>query len=84
MYYINCVGGLNMTISIRITEEQKKIAEAYAKCEGVSLSEAIKRAFFDAIEEEYDVAEAKAVSKRVKEGKEKTYSLDEAEKILGL
>lgn len=34
-----------MTISIRMTEEQKKIAEAYAKCEGVNLSEAIKRAF---------------------------------------
>ena len=40
----------------RMTEEEKKLADAYAKLNGVSLSEAIKRAFFEKIEDEYDIA----------------------------
>ena len=43
-----------MIVSIRMTQEEKELANAYAKLSGVSLSEAIKRAFFDKIEEEYD------------------------------
>lgn len=67
-----------------MTDEQRKIADSYAKCEGLTLSEAIKRAFFEAVEEEYDLTEAKAVSKRIASGEEKTYSLDETERMLGL
>ena len=39
-----------MVVSIRMTQEEKELANAYAKLSGVSLSEAIKRAFFDRIE----------------------------------
>lgn len=73
-----------MNVTIRMTDEQRKIADSYAKCEGLTLSEAIKRAFFEAVEEEYDLTEAKAVSKRIASGEEKTYSLDETERMLGL
>ncbi len=73
-----------MNVSIRMTKEQREIADAYAKCEGLTLSEAIKRAFFEAVEEEYDLTEAKVISERIANGSEKTYSIDEAEKILGL
>lgn len=73
-----------MNVTIRMTDEQRKIADAYAKCEGVTLSEAIKRAFFEAVEEKYDLAEAEEVSKRIRNGAEKTYSVDEAERLMGL
>ncbi len=73
-----------MNVTIRMTDEQRKIADSYAKCEGLTLSEAIKRAFFETVEEEYDLTEAKAVSKRIASGEEKTYSLDETERMLGL
>ena len=73
-----------MNVTIRMIDEQRKIADAYAKCEGVTLSEAIKRAFFEAIEEKYDLAEAEEVSKRIRNGTEKTYSVDEAERLMGL
>lgn len=73
-----------MNVTIRMTDEQRKIADTYAKCEGVTLSEAIKRAFFEAIEEKYDLAEAEEVSKRIRNGTEKTYSADEAERLMDL
>jgi len=72
-----------MVISIRMTEEEKQLADAYAKLNGVSLSEAIKRAFFDEIEEEYDIALADAALKEY-EKDHKTYSHEEVKKMLGL
>lgn len=72
-----------MVISIRMTEEEKKLAEAYAKLNGMSLSEAIKRTFFDKIEEEYDIAIADAALREY-EKNPKTYSLEELKKELDL
>ena len=72
-----------MVISIRMTEEEKKLAEAYAKLNGMSLSEAIKRTFFDTIEEEYDIAIADAALREY-EKNPKTYSLEELKKELDL
>ena len=45
-----------MVVSIQMTEEEETLAASYAKKHGMSLSEAIKRALFDAIEDEYDIA----------------------------
>ena len=45
-----------MVVSIIMSEEEKQLADAYAKLNGISLSEAIKGAYFEKIEEEYDVA----------------------------
>ena len=45
-----------MVVSIQMTEEEEALAASYAKKHGMSLSEAIKRALFDAIEDEYDIA----------------------------
>ena len=72
-----------MVISIRMTEEEKKLSEAYAKLNGMSLSEAIKRTFFDKIEEEYDIAIADAALREY-EKNPKTYSLEELKKELDL
>ena len=73
-----------MVVSIRMTEQEKKLADAYAKLSGVSLSEAIKRAYFDKIEEEYDIALADAALKRYEAGEEKVYSHEEIMKMFGL
>ena len=72
-----------MVVSIRMTEEERQLADAYAKLNGVSLSEAIKKAYFDKIEEEYDIALADAAMREYKKNP-KTYTLDELMKELGL
>lgn len=72
-----------MMVSIRMSEDEKKLAEAYAKLNGVSLSEAIKRAFFEKIEDEYDIALAEEAKKEYQKNP-KTYTLDEVKKELGL
>ena len=72
-----------MVISIRMTEEEKKLADAYAKLNGMSLSEAIKRAYFEKIEDEYDIAIAD-MALREYEKNPKTYSHEEVKKMLGL
>ena len=47
-----------MSFSIRLTGEEKALAESYAKLHSVSLGEAFKRALFERIEDEYDIAVA--------------------------
>ena len=48
-----------MSFSIRLTPEEKSLAESYAKLHSLSLGEAFKKALFEQIEEEYDIAIAK-------------------------
>ena len=45
-----------MPYSIRLTEEEKSLAESYARLHSMTLSEAFKTALFEQIEEEYDIA----------------------------
>ena len=72
-----------MIISITMTDEEKALADAYAKLNGVSLSEAIKRAYFEKIEDEYDLALADEGLREYKKNP-KTYSIEELMKELGL
>ncbi|SEA30664.1 hypothetical protein SAMN02745687_02462 [Lachnospiraceae bacterium NK3A20] len=41
--------------TLRLTDEEKKLATSYAKLHSESLSSAFKRALFEKIEEEFDV-----------------------------
>ena len=72
-----------MVISIRMSDEERQLADAYAKLNGMSLSEAIKRAYFEKIEDEYDIALADAALREY-EKNQKTYTLEELMKELGL
>ena len=47
-----------MRFSIRLTTEEKSLAESYAKLHSMSLGEAFKKALFEKIEEEYDLTVA--------------------------
>ena len=49
-----------MAFSIRLTDEERQLAESYARLHSFSLSEAFKRALFEKIEDEYDVAVAES------------------------
>ncbi len=59
-----------MAFSIRLSEEERQLADSYAKIHSVSIGEAFKRALFEKIEEEYDIAVAEeAYDEYVKTGK---------------
>lgn len=45
-----------MAFSIRLTEQEKKVAESYARLHSMSLGEAFKQALFEKIEDEYDIS----------------------------
>ena len=71
-----------MAFSIRLSEDEEKIAKSYAALLGISLGEAFKRALFEKIEDEYDVAVGEAAYKRYLENP-KTHSHDEVLKMFG-
>jgi len=43
-----------VAFSIRLTKEEKQLADSYAKIHSLSLGEAFKKALFEKIEDEYD------------------------------
>ncbi|MEG0998420.1 MAG: DUF6290 family protein [Clostridiales bacterium] len=62
-----------MAFSIRLTEEERKLADSYAKIHSISIGEAFKKALFEKIEDEYDIAVAdEAYDEYVKSGKKST------------
>lgn len=73
-----------MAFSIRLTEEERKLADSYAKLHSLSMGEAFKRALFEKIEDEYDVTIAnEAYNDYVKDGM-KSRPIDELWKELDL
>ena len=71
-----------MAFSIRLTDDEEKLARSYAALLGVSMGEAFKRALFEKIEDEYDIAVGDAAYKEYLKNP-KTYSLDEVLKMFG-
>lgn len=73
-----------MAFSIRMTEEERCLVDSYAKLHSMTVGEAFKRALFDKIEEEYDIAVAdEAFAEYEKNGK-KSRPIGELWKELGL
>ena len=75
-----------MAFSIRLTDEERQLAESYAKLHSFSLAEAFKRALFEKIEDEYDIvigqeayeeyiAEGKKAARSVNSGRNAIYEL---------
>ena len=44
-----------MSFSMRLSQEEESLFKSYAKLHGISLSEALKRALLEKIEDEYDI-----------------------------
>lgn len=71
-----------MAFSIRLTEEERSLAESYARVHSCSLAEAFKRALFEKIEDEYDLVVAETAYREYL-GNPVTHPHDEAwEEIL--
>ncbi len=45
-----------MSFSIRLSDDERKLVESYAKMHSLTLGEAFKKALFEKIEDEYDVS----------------------------
>lgn len=65
-----------MTFSIRMTDDEKKLAESYAKLHSMSVGEAIKCAFFEKIEDEYDIALADCIHQEMIDTNEKPQPIE--------
>lgn len=70
-----------MTISVRLSEKDTELIKAYADMNNISISDLVRKAILEKIEDEYDL---KCYYEALKEYKEnpKTYTLDEVEKEL--
>ncbi|EGQ79088.1 MULTISPECIES: type II toxin-antitoxin system RelB family antitoxin [Fusobacterium] len=73
-----------MAFSIRLTEEEKKLANSYAKLNSLSLGEAFKKALFEKIEEEYDIVIGEEAYKEYINDGKKSRPFSELKKELGL
>lgn len=73
-----------MSFSIRLTDEERKLADSYAKLHSISLGEAFKTALFEKIEEEYDIAVAEEAYREYEEEGKKSRPIEELWKELEL
>ncbi|MCD8286013.1 MAG: DUF6290 family protein [Clostridia bacterium] len=72
-----------MIFSIRLTEDERSLAESYAALHSISVGDAFKQALFERIENEYDISVGRdAYEEYLKD--QKTYSMEEMKEILGL
>ncbi len=73
-----------MAFSIRLTEEEKNLAESYARLNSLSLGEAFKRALFEKIEDEYDVVIAERAYEEYLADGRRSRPLSELKEEIGL
>ncbi len=66
-----------MAFSIRLTEEERQLANSYAKIHSMSLGEAFKRALFEKIEDEYDISIYEEAYKEYEENGKKSRPIEE-------
>lgn len=69
--------------SVRLTDEESALIHSYCLIHGVSMSEALKRALIEKIEDEFDLAEYEAAKKDCDKNPV-SYSLEEVRKELDL
>ena len=72
-----------MSYSIRFTDEERKLADSYAKVHGITLGEALKNALFEKIEDEYDIALYQQAKKEFDKNP-KTYTLKQIKEMYDL
>ena len=70
-----------MNISVRLNEEDTKLIKAYAEINKISLSDLVRNAVMEKIEDEYDL---ECYKKAIEKYKKNPYTLDEVKKELGL
>lgn len=71
------------TFSIRLTDAEKKIIEEYAKLNNKSMGDVVKTAFFEKIEDEFDIKLADEAYLEYKKNP-KNYSINDLKKELDI
>ena len=78
-------GSVNMSIiSVRTTEEEKKLIQEYSEFFGMTMSEFIKTSVVEKIEDLFDLASIENYEKKVKGGFNQSYSHEDIMKEFGL
>jgi predicted DNA-binding protein len=72
-----------MVFSVRFNPEERALIEQYAKLHGMTISEVIRKATLEMIEDEMDVEIALKVWEEHQKNP-KTYSHEEVKKMLGI
>ena len=72
-----------MTISVRLSDEDTELIKTYADINNISLSDLIRNAVLEKIENEYDLESYKKAIAEYKKNP-KTYTLEEVKEELGL
>ena len=73
-----------MAFSIRLSEEERKLADSYARLHSMSMGEAFKRALFERIDDEYDLAVAEDAHAEYLQSGKKSYPIEDLWKELDL
>ncbi|MBP5362337.1 MAG: antitoxin [Ruminococcus sp.] len=73
-----------MAFSIRLTDDEKRLADSYAKMHSMSVGEAFKRALFEKIEDEYDLTVYEEAYKEYVDSGMKSSPIEELWKELDL
>ncbi len=72
-----------MTISVRLSDEDIELIKNYAKINNLSVSDLIRNAVLEKIEDEYDLESYKKAKKEYNKNPQ-TYTMEEVKKELGL
>lgn len=72
-----------MTISVRLNDKDTELIKAYAEINNISLSDLIRNAVLEKIENEYDIESYRKAIEEYKKNP-KTYTLEEVKKEMGL
>ena len=72
-----------MTISVRLNDKDTELIKSYAKMNNISLSDLIRNAVIEKIEDEYDLECYKKAMQEY-EKNPTTYTMDEVKEELGL
>jgi hypothetical protein len=71
-------------VSLRVSSEEKTWMESYASVLGISLSDAIKEAFFQKMEDEYDLEVIQEYEIEKAKGGTTLYTHNQIKKELGI
>lgn len=70
-----------MTISVRLSDKDSELIKAYAEMNGMSISDLVRKAILEKIEDEYDL-ECYCKAMEDYEKNPKTYTSDEVKQML--
>ena len=74
---------LMTTYSLRMTDYEKRILQDYAKTHGISMADALKSAFFDMLEDQFDIRAADEAYEEYRKDPE-TISMADMKKKYGI